>query len=149
LTGFSIIYARLKGNLESMIFNTFKINELIENDKILIAEACTHHPIGDDIGRIKIPKLLKEYTHLNNLEFKVFSGHDFPEDLSSYKLVIHCGACMHNRREMLNRIMRCQEAGVPITNYGLVIAFTLGIFERALKPFPEYKVYVEYLSKKH
>lgn len=146
LTGFSILYARCKGDLKSMLLNTFEIDKLKNGDKILIAEACTHHPIGEDIGRVKIPKLLKEYTKAN-LDFKVFSGHDFPEDLSSYRLVIHCGACMHNRREVINRIMKCAEANVPITNYGLVIAFTLGIFERALKPFPEYKIYVDYIKK--
>jgi hypothetical protein len=102
---------------------------------VLIAEACSHHPIKDDIGRVKIPRWLAQYTGAK-LEIAHCQGHDFPEDLSRYKLVVHCGACMWNRREMLNRIRQCREAGVPISNYGLVIAYTLGIFERALEPFP-------------
>ena len=102
---------------------------------MLIAEACSHHPIGEDIGRVKIPRWLTQYTG-QKINFEHVQGRDFPEDLSPYKLVIHCGACMWNRREMLGRILRCQQAGVPITNYGLTIAYSLGIFERALQPFP-------------
>ena len=101
----------------------------------MICEACTHHPIGEDIGRVKIPRWLTQYVG-GKLEFEQVQGHDFPDDLSPYKLVIHCGACMWNRREMLSRVMRCRSAGVPITNYGMTIAYSLGIFERALGPFP-------------
>jgi len=101
-----------------------------------VAESCTHHPIEEDIGRVKIPRWLEQYIG-GKLEFITVKGHDFPTDLSPYKLVIHCGACMANRREMLSRIRECNRQGVPITNYGLVIAYSLGILERALEPFPE------------
>jgi len=94
------------------------------------------HPIEDDIGRVKIPRWLTQFVG-GKLEFVTHQGHDFPEDLSSYRLVIHCGACMTNRRAVLNRVARCRDARVPITNYGLTIAYSLGIFERALEPFPE------------
>jgi hypothetical protein len=103
-------------------------------DNVLIAESCSHHPMGEDIGRVKIPRWLTQYVG-GKLNFTTVQGQDFPDDLSPYKLVIHCGACMWNRRTMLNRILKCRSAGVPITNYGLVIAYSLGIFERALKPF--------------
>jgi len=135
MTGFSILFARLKGDLTTLVKNTLAIEDLKPNDKILIAEACTHHPIADDIGRVKIPRWLRQYKGFP-LEFTTFQGHDFPDDLASYSLVVHCGGCMNNRREMLSRMMMCSEAGVPITNYGLTIAYTLGIFSRALVPFP-------------
>jgi hypothetical protein len=102
---------------------------------VLVAETCTHHPIGDDIGRVKIPRWLTQYVG-TTLDFIHVQGRDFPADLSPYRLVVHCGNCMGNRRDMLSRIHRCREAGVPITNYGLTIAYSLGIFERALGPFP-------------
>ena len=101
----------------------------------MIAESCTHHPITDDIGTVKIPRWLNQYVG-GKLAIDWWRGHDFPENLSEYKLIIHCGACMWNRREMLTRILLAKKAGVPITNYGLCIAFSLGIFERALRPFP-------------
>jgi len=135
LTSFSILFARFKGDLLTQVEGTLAVDSLKAGDRVLIAEACSHHPIGEDIGRIKIPRWLTQYVG-GELEFVTVQGHDFPEDLSPYRLVIHCGACMHNRREMLNRILKCQKAGVPISNYGLVIAFSLGIFERALEPFP-------------
>ncbi len=135
LTSFSILFARFKGDLSELIQGSLAIDRLKSGDRILIAEACSHHPIAEDIGRIKIPRWLTQYVG-GKLEFNTFQGHDFPDDLSSYKLVIHCGACMMNRREMLTRILRCRQAGVPITNYGLTIAYSLGIFERALEPFP-------------
>jgi hypothetical protein len=102
---------------------------------VLVCEACSHHPIADDIGRVKIPRWLTQYVG-GALDIVQEAGHNFPDDLSSYRLVIHCGACVQNRREMISRIARCRAAGVPITNYGLTIAYTLGIFERALSPFP-------------
>ena len=136
LTSFSILFSRFKGDLISQSMATKTIDKLKANDRILIAEACSHHPIQDDIGRVKIPRWLQEYVG-GELDFHVVQGLDFPEDLASYKLVIHCGACMFNRRIMLNRILQCKKADVPITNYGLVIAYSLGIFERALQPFPE------------
>jgi [FeFe] hydrogenase H-cluster maturation GTPase HydF len=135
LTSFSILMARFKGDLTAQVEGTLAIEKLRSGDRVLIAEACTHHPIGEDIGRVKIPRWLTQYTGVK-LEFVTVQGRDFPEDLASYKLVIHCGACMWNRRQMLSRILQCQHAGVPITNYGLTIAYSLGIFARALEPFP-------------
>ena len=135
LTSFSILMARFKGDLLAQVQGTLVIENLRSGDRVLIAEACAHHPIGEDIGRVKIPRWLTLYTG-EKLHFEHVQGHDFPADVSPYKLVIHCGACMWNRREMLSRILRCQQAGVPITNYGLTIAYSLGIFARALEPFP-------------
>jgi [FeFe] hydrogenase H-cluster maturation GTPase HydF len=140
LTSFSILMARLKGDLLTQVQGALAIGRLRSGDRVLIAEACTHHPIGEDIGRVKIPRWLAQYTGAR-LQIEHVQGHDFPADLTPYRLVIHCGACMWNRREMLNRILRCQQAGVPITNYGLTIAFSLGIFERALEPFPAAREY--------
>ena len=99
-----------------------------------MAESCSHHPIGDDIGRVKIPRWLQQYVG-GALVINTSAGHDFPADLDTYRLVIHCGACMWNRREMLSRILHCRRAGVPITNYGLTIAYTLGIFARGAGAF--------------
>jgi predicted GTPase len=127
--------ARFKGDLSAQVEGALAIEKLKGGDKVLIAEACTHHPIGEDIGRVKIPRWLTQYTGVK-LDFVPMQGRDFPQDLSSYKLVIHCGACMWNRRQMLSRILECQRAAVPITNYGLTIAYSLGIFARALQPFP-------------
>ena len=135
LTSFSILFARFKGDLMELVRGTLAIDRLEPGDRILIAEACSHHPIAEDIGRVKIPRWLTQYVG-GELEFDTLQGHDFPDDLSSYRLVVHCGACMMNRREMLTRLLRCRQAGVPMTNYGLTIAYSLGIFERALEPFP-------------
>ena len=135
LTSFSILFARFLGDLQTMVSGACTIDSLRTGDRVLIAEACTHHPIGEDIGSVKIPRWLTNYVG-GKLNFTHTRGHDFPADVSSYKLVIHCGACMWNRREMLSRILLCKQAGVPITNYGLTIAYSLGIFERALGPFP-------------
>ena len=135
MTSFSILFARFKGDLTTQVAGTMAVEHLRSGDRVLVAEACSHHPIGEDIGRVKIPRWLTQYVG-GKLQFDTVQGHDYPEDLSPYKLVIHCGACTINRREMLQRIVRCREQGVPITNYGLVIAYSLGIFERALQPFP-------------
>lgn len=135
LTSFSILFARFRGDLTAQVAGALAIEDLKPGDKILIAESCSHHPIADDIGRVKIPRWLTQYVG-GKLEFDTFQGHDFAVDLSPYSLVIHCGACVANRRAMLSRIMKCRQAGVPITNYGLAIAYSLGIFERALEPFP-------------
>ncbi|HOJ32083.1 MAG TPA: [FeFe] hydrogenase H-cluster maturation GTPase HydF [Candidatus Hydrogenedentes bacterium] len=135
LTSFSILFSRFRGNLVEQVKGTLAIEDLKAGDCILVAESCSHHPIGEDIGRVKIPRWLMQYVG-GKLHFDTVQGHDFPQDLSSYKLVIHCGACTTNRREVLSRLMRCKEAGVPMTNYGLTIAYSLGIFERALEPFP-------------
>lgn len=136
LTSFSILFARFQGDLASMVKGAAAIDRLKPGDRVLVAEACTHHPIGDDIGTVKIPDWLGRYVG-GDLDFVFQRGSDFPADLSSFRLVIHCGACMFNRRTMLTRIQRAEAAGVPITNYGLTIAYSLGIFERALGPFPE------------
>lgn len=135
MTSFSILFSRLKGDLVSFVEGAMAVEDLRPGDRVLVAEACTHHPIGEDIGRVKIPRWLERYVG-GHLEFVHVQGHDFPEDLSPFRLVIHCGACTQNRREVLNRLLRCRAQEVPMTNYGLVIAWSLGIFERALSPFP-------------
>jgi [FeFe] hydrogenase H-cluster maturation GTPase HydF len=135
MTSFSILFARRQGDLVEMARGAACIDQLRPGDRVLVAEACGHHPGGEDIGRVKIPRWLRQYVG-GELSFDHVQGHDFPEDLSRWKLVIHCGACMWNRREVLNRLLLCRRAGVPMTNYGLAIAFSQGIFERALKPFP-------------
>jgi [FeFe] hydrogenase H-cluster maturation GTPase HydF len=135
MTSFSILMARFQGDLAEQVRGTIAIEALKGGDRVIIAETCTHHPIGDDIGRVKIPRWLSQYVGAT-LEFSHVQGRDFPADLSPYRLVVHCGNCTGNRREMLSRIHRCREAGVPITNYGLTIAYSLGICERALAPFP-------------
>ena len=136
MTSFSILFARFKGDLSEFARGAKAIDRLCPGDKILICESCAHHPIGEDIGRVKLPRWLTQYVG-GKLEFIHVQGHDFPVDPSPYKLVVHCGACMHNRREVLTKIVRCRQAGVPITNYGIAIAFSLGICERALQPFPD------------
>lgn len=133
LTSFSILFARLKGDLISLYEGSKKIDDLKDNDKILILESCTHHPVEDDIGRVKIPKLLKNYTK-KNLIFEHYSGHDFPNDIKKYSLIIHCGACMTNRREVLNRIEIANKNNVAMTNYGIAIAKCTRILKRAIKP---------------
>ncbi len=135
LTSFSILFARYKGDLESLVAGAKAIEKLKPGDKVLIAEACTHHRMEDDIGTVKIPRWLRQIVG-GELEFHWSSGHRFPTDLSEYKLVVHCGSCMINRREMLSRIMQVQQAGVPIVNYGVCIAYVQGILRRALSPFP-------------
>jgi [FeFe] hydrogenase H-cluster maturation GTPase HydF len=135
MTSFSILMARFQGDLAEQVRGTLAIERLTGGDRVLIAETCTHHPIGDDIGRVKIPRWLSQYVGAA-LDFAHVQGRDFPSDLTPYRLVVHCGNCTGNRREMLSRTHRCREAGVPITNYGLTIAYSLGIFERALLPFP-------------
>jgi len=134
LTSFSIVFARFKGDLDELVRGAEEIDRLREGDKILICEACTHHPIGDDIGRVKIPRWIKERTG-KKVKFDVFTGHDFPEDLGQYKLIIHCGACTLNRKEMLSRIYEAKRQGIPITNYGVAIAYLHGEMERAVAPF--------------
>ena len=134
LTSFSILFARFKGELNEFVKGTMAIENLKSGDKVLICESCTHHAIGDDIGRVKIPRWLTQYSG-KKLEFEHYAGHDFPDNIKDYALIIHCGACMTNRREILSRILKARQAGVPITNYGLTIAYSLGIFERALEPF--------------
>lgn len=133
LTSFSILFARLKGDLQAFARGAKTIDTLEDGDKILILESCTHHAIDDDIGRVKIPNLLKKKTG-KNLIIEHRSGHDFP-DISGYKLIIHCGACMTNRREVLSRILIANSKEIPISNYGIVISYCLGILPRAMKIF--------------
>ena len=135
LTSFSILFARFQADLTEMVRGAMAIEQLKAGDKVLIAEACSHHPVGEDIGTVKIPRWLTQYVG-EKLQIDNIRGHDFPKNISEYKIIIHCGACMWNRREMLTRIMLARQAGVAITNYGLTIAYSLGIFERALQPFP-------------
>lgn len=132
LTGFSVLFARFKGDLTSFIDGTRAVLNLKEGDHVLIAESCSHHAIGDDIGRVKIPRWLQE-TVGGELHFHHVQGNDFPEDLTPYQLVIQCGGCMTNRRAILSRILRAREQNVPITNYGMIIAWSMGIFERAIQ----------------
>ncbi len=136
MTSFSILMARFQGNLAEQVRGTLGIEQLRGGDTVLIAETCAHHPVGEDIGRVKIPRWLTQYVGAK-VNFAHVQGRDFPQDLSPYRLVIHCGNCTGNRKEMSSRIQRCREAEVPITNYGLTIAYSLGVFERALVPFPE------------
>ncbi|HHX25955.1 MAG TPA: [FeFe] hydrogenase H-cluster maturation GTPase HydF [Firmicutes bacterium] len=136
LTSFSIIFARHKGDLATLAEGARHVSNLKPGAKVLIAEACTHHPVGDDIGRVKIPGWLEKHVggHLN---FSWTSGTGFPSDLEDFDLVVHCGGCMVTRREMLRRIARVRQAGVPIVNYGVLIAYLHGIMERALEAFEE------------
>jgi [FeFe] hydrogenase H-cluster maturation GTPase HydF len=135
LTTFSILMARQKGDLATAAAGVTAIDRLRPGDPVLIAEACSHHPLQDDIGRVKIPRWLRQYVG-GELAVDVSAGRDYPADLARYRLVIHCGACMLNRREMLSRLHQAREAGVPITNYGLAISYTQGVIRRVLAPFP-------------
>lgn len=135
-TTFSTLFARLKGDMIALTAGAAAISRLKDGDKVLIAEACTHHAIEDDIGKVKIPRWLKEKTS-KNLQIDFAAGRDFPTDLSQYKLVIQCGGCMFGRREILARISKCQALNVPITNYGICISELKGVLERILEPFPE------------
>lgn len=134
LTSFSILFARQKGDLNDLVRGVKKLKSLNHGDKILIAETCTHNTSHEDIGRVKIPKLVKNYTG-KEIEFTFVGGKDFPEDLSKYALVIHCGACMINKKHMQSRIDESMLLNVPITNYGLVIAEVTGILDKSLEIF--------------
>ena len=133
-TSFSILFARYKGDLTTYINGVKALEKLAKNDKILIAEGCTHHRQKDDIGTVKIPKWLKEYTGVD-LTFDWVSSGQYPANLAEYKLIIHCGACMLNRREVLYRNSIAKEQNVPIVNYGILIAYLKGILPRVIKPF--------------
>lgn len=133
-TTFSILMARLKGDLEQLSRGARAIANLKENDLVLIAEACTHHAGSDDIGKVKIPMLLQKKCGCK-LNFEFFSGTDFPADLEKYKLVIHCGGCMLNRKAMLNRLARVAAAKVPVTNYGICISYCTNVLDQVLTPF--------------
>jgi predicted GTPase len=134
-TTFSILFARLKGELNELATGAATIETLAHGDKILIAEACSHHAAEDDIGRVKIPRWLRQYTGLD-LTIDVCSGRDYPDNLADYKLIIHCGACMLTRKEMLMRIRKATGYKVAVTNYGLAISCLQGVIRRVLQPFP-------------
>ncbi len=135
MTSFSILFARFQGDLALMVEGARAIEKLRPGDRVLIAEACGHHPGHEDIGTVKIPRWLNRHVG-GELRFEFTRGRGLPDDLADFQLVVHCGACMWNRREMLARLALCHSAGVPVTNYGLTIAWSLGIFDRALRPFP-------------
>lgn len=134
LTTFSILMARNKGELNALMSGIKKIDNLKNGDSVLISEACTHHAQKDDIGRVKIPRWLKEHTK-KTLNIDIAAGRDYPEDLAKYKLVIHCGACMITRTDMQSRIKQAEITGVPIVNYGLIISYMHGVIPRVLEPF--------------
>lgn len=134
LTTFSTLFARYKGDLERLVDGAGAIDELQDGDTVLMGEACSHHNVADDIGRVKIPRWLTQYTG-KDLNFEFYSGHDFPDDLERFSLAIHCGACMLNRTEMVRRIKECNRRGVPVTNYGVAISKLQGVLERVLRPF--------------
>jgi [FeFe] hydrogenase H-cluster maturation GTPase HydF len=134
-TTFSVLFSRFKGDLLESVKGVKVIEDLHPEDKVLIAEACSHHAIEDDIGRVKIPRWLRQYAGAQ-VKIDFCQGRDYPDDLRDYKLVIHCGACMLNRKEMMFRIEKAREQGVAITNYGVCISFLQGVIERVLSPFP-------------
>lgn len=136
LTSFSILFSRYKGELEIQLKGIAALSSIEDGDRILIAEGCTHHRQCGDIGTCKMPEWIRNYTGKKPV-FEFTSGTEFPDDVSSYKMVVHCGGCMLNEREMKYRIACCQDQGVPITNYGILIARVTGILKRSLGPFPE------------
>ena len=136
LTSFSILFARYKGNLQTAVQGVTALESLEDGDKILVGEGCTHHRQCDDIGTVKLPRWIKEYTG-KNPEFIFTSGTEFPLDLSPYKIIIHCGACMLNEREMQYRIKCAADQNIPFTNYGITIAYINGILKRTVEPFPQ------------
>jgi len=136
LTSFSTVFARHKGDLNEFIKGVYALEKLKDGDEILIAEACTHHVQPEDIGRTKIPTWLLNYTK-KDLHYEVTAGGEFPEELSRYKLIISCGGCMVNRREILHRIEKAKSVGVAITNYGILMAYINGILERVVAPFKD------------
>lgn len=135
LTSFSILFARHKGDLVELVRGARALEKLRDGDKILVAEACTHHQQSDDIGRVKIPRWIRQNTG-KELHFEYASGYTFPSNITDYSLIVHCGSCMLNRRSMLHRIAQAVDAGVPIVNYGVLIAYVQGIFPRAIEMFP-------------
>lgn len=129
LTSFSVLMARYKGDIAAFVRGAAAIDTLKETDRVLIAEACTHAPLSEDIGRVKIPRMLRQRVG-EGLTVDIAAGNSFPDDLSPYALIVHCGACMFNRRYVLSRIEKAEAAGVPITNYGVAIAKLKGILDK-------------------
>ncbi len=142
LTSFSILFARYKGDLVQLVQGAKSLNTLRDGDKILMAEACTHHRQSDDLGTVKIPRWIRQYTG-KKLTFDHTSGFKYPENLQDYSLIVHCGACMLNRKEMHYRLDRAKELHIPIVNYGVIIAYTQGILKRAVETFPLAKLLLE------
>jgi [FeFe] hydrogenase H-cluster maturation GTPase HydF len=142
LTSFSILMARYKGFLETAVAGVKAIDALRDGDRVLMAEGCTHHRQCNDIGSVKIPRWLRQHTGAE-VNIELSSGREFPADLSPYALVIHCGGCMLNEREMVRRMTCAVEQGVPITNYGITIAFMTGILKRSLEVFPRLAAQLE------
>ncbi len=136
LTSFSILFARYKGDLATLVEGAAKLEKLKDGDKVLISEGCTHHRQCNDIGTVKMPNWIKEYSKAD-ISFDFTSGGDFPEKLTDYDLIVHCGGCMLNEKEMQRRLAEAQSAGVPIVNYGIAIAQMHSILARSLEPFPE------------
>lgn len=136
LTSFSILFARYKGNLEAATAGVTALDRLQDGDKVLISEGCTHHRQCDDIGTVKIPRWIREYTG-KEIQFETTSGTQFPDELGEYKLIVHCGGCMLNEREMRYRLSCACDQGVPMTNYGILIAYVKGILKRSVELFPE------------
>ena len=133
LTSFSILFARYKGELGALVRGAEALRSLGDGDRVLIAEGCSHRRQCGDIGTVKLPMWIRNYSHAEP-SFSFTSGGEFPDDLSEYSVVVHCGGCMLNEREMKSRMARCAEAGVPMVNYGVAIAEMNGILSRALKP---------------
>ncbi|WP_027339670.1 [FeFe] hydrogenase H-cluster maturation GTPase HydF [Halonatronum saccharophilum] len=138
LTGFSILFARYKGDLEIYTKGVKGIERLKEGDKVLIAESCTHHRTADDIGKVKIPNWIRGFVG-GDLEFNHVSGREFPGNIEGYDLIVQCGGCMTNRKEILYRLKKAHSLGIPVVNYGMLIAYVHGILDRALEPFPKSK----------
>ena len=136
LTSFSILFARYKGSLHELVKGVVKLREIQDGDKLLVSEGCTHHRQCEDIGTVKLPRLVRNFSCAEPV-FEFSSGIEYPENLNEYKLILHCGGCVLNEREMKYRIQCAQDANIPITNYGISIAYITGILERALAPFPE------------
>ena len=137
LTSFSILFARYKGNLKTLVDGASALDSLKNGDRILISEGCTHHRQCDDIGTVKLPNWIRSYTK-KEIEFEFTNGTEFPLDLSSYKMIVHCGGCMLNEREMKYRLKCAEDAKIPITNYGTCIAYINGILERSLEPVKDF-----------
>ncbi|MDF2615045.1 MAG: hydrogenase maturation GTPase HydF [Clostridia bacterium] len=135
LTSFSILFARYKGNLEEAVKGAAALENLQDGDTVLISEGCTHHRQCDDIGTVKLPRWITQHTG-KQIQFEFSSGTEFPDDLSPYKLIVHCGSCMLNEREMKYRIQCAKDQQIPITNYGILIAYMQGILKRSVEPFP-------------
>ena len=142
LTSFSILFARFKGNLKTAAAGAAALDRLKDGDKILISEGCTHHRQCDDIGTVKLPRWIRNYTG-KDLEFEYSSGREFPEDVTKYSLIVHCGGCTLNEREMRYRQKCAADQGIPITNYGIAIAYMQGILKRCVEMFPDVKKELE------